>query len=108
MRASPLLVTAGAAAAWLLLAATAPSGASAAEYYQRTPRDGQGPLPISQWYQTPIVGKSTYYGPYLGGGSCGLDQPDGSAVPPEVSDERLLVWLPSGFGLAYEALGHLD
>lgn len=71
--------------ALLLLLAAAIDGAAAAEYYQQTPRDGKGPLPITEWYVKPIRGKSTYYGRYQGGGSCGLDQPDGSAIPKEVS-----------------------
>lgn len=61
-----------------------PLGSAAAESSSllHMPRDG--PLPISQLYLKPIKGKSTYYGHYLGGGSCGLDQLDGSAIPKEV------------------------
>ena len=69
----------------LLLAPVGLAGlARAAEYHQSTPREGQGPLPLSALYLHPVRGKSTYYGNYMGGGSCGLDQPDGSAIPKEV------------------------
>lgn len=35
--------------------------------------------------------QSTYYGNYGGGGACGLDQPDGSAIPAEVRFCNLLL-----------------
>ncbi|EWM30607.1 Barwin-related endoglucanase [Nannochloropsis gaditana] len=37
-----------------------------------------------EWFIKPIRGRSTYYGNYGGGGACGLDQPDGSAIPAEI------------------------
>lgn len=68
----------------LLLLLAMGSLVRAAEYHQHTPREGQGPLPLSALYLHRVHGKSTYYGNYIGGGSCGLDQPDGSAIPEEV------------------------
>ncbi|KAM3568941.1 hypothetical protein VYU27_008950 [Nannochloropsis oceanica] len=40
--------------------------------------------PLTGWFMKSIHGRSTYYGNYQGGGACGLDQPDGMALPPEV------------------------
>lgn len=73
----------------LLLAAPWATITWAAEAPLRVPREGdegmqQGPLPLPMLYAHAVQGKSTYYGSYVGGGSCGLDQPDGSAIPKEV------------------------